>query len=152
MKKKGSPEPAAKAAGKVSLFDILNNITGSRDKSLVTDEYMKAYTPFMMNRFLMQRRSTIEAAALANMESISDKRIHHDFLMGMELKFYRGKWTKEVKQDYEDYIPLVQEAYGVSKQRAHEYCKILSAEELELVKASLYTGGADATKKKRSKA
>lgn len=135
----------------VSLFDILNNVTGSKNATIVNDDYLRAHAPFQMNRFLMQRKTTILVANLLNCEVVTDKRFHHDFLLYTKpLSFYKGKWVKVEPPSYDEYIEIVQKIYGVSKARAHEYCKMLTTEQLIELKSMTDTGGAKSAPKKRS--
>lgn len=125
-----------------SLFDVLDNITTTKDRSLILSDpdYLKAYNPFGINRALMQSPTSIMIAAEVNKRVIVDKVWHQNFLISSIKKApRRAKWVK--KEDKDEFLPFVMKQYAVSEKKALGMLTILTNDELEAIKHSQREGG-----------
>jgi hypothetical protein len=120
-------------------FDILKSIN---EKSSLAwdDEAVKAYAPFIINRGLSYNMQTIMFANAMNRYPQLDKRMQYDF-------YYRGipkgkrydKWQK--KSDLSSDVLVVKEFYGINNEKAEYALKLLTNDQLTMIKEKLKKGG-----------
>lgn len=137
-------------AEKVGLFDILDNLTKTRDKSKIDDPaYRNEYRVFGINRALMQNPKTIMVAAAANRAVIVDREMHQNFVIHSIHGFVkRVSWTKKETKD--EFIEPVMNFYSVSEKKALEYLSILDETQLAFIINSQRQGGSEKGKRKKS--
>ncbi len=126
-----------------SLFDFLKHLTepnGRRDLLLEDEANMKAYQPFIINRGLAQHIATVMYAQEMNKCGSISKEMHYGFLFGSIKKSKRyAKWAK--KDETPEDIQLIAETYQVSIERAMEYAKLISKEDIQRIRAKQDKGG-----------
>lgn len=107
---------------------------------LDTEEALKAYSPFMVNRGVAQAMNTVMFAQEMNKRGVQDKEMHFAFLFNVVKKAKRyAKWSK--KEAISDDILLVQEVYQVNQERAVEFLELLSPEQLQQLREYNDKGG-----------
>lgn len=125
-----------------TLFDYLKAINepGGRVDMLESEEALKAYSPFMINRGVAQSMDTVMFAQAMNKASVTDKEMHYAFLFGAIKKKRRfAKWAK--KDESNEDLLLIQEIYQVNQERASSYLELLSAEQIESLRMHQDKGG-----------
>lgn len=123
------------------LFDFLNDITFLK-KDLTRqgdDSVIKSYEPFPVIQGLSQHVDTVLIANELNKHPMVTKQMHHDYLFhSIRSKKRMGKWAKKTKIDK---LNIIVEYYQCSKEKAKDYLKILTDEQVKQIETILYTGG-----------
>tara|TARA_Y100000004_G_scaffold120534_1_gene135480 strand:- start:638 stop:1042 length:405 start_codon:yes stop_codon:yes gene_type:complete len=123
------------------LKDYLNTINLSK-KNLMEDDdpaWEKNYPPYIVNKCLAQHMDTIMFANEMNQYQNLDKKLQYDFFINIVRPRKRfSPWGK--KQKVKD-LELVKQFYGYSTEKAMQALRILSPEQIEIIKDKLNTGG-----------
>tara|TARA_B110000503_G_C7109492_1_gene397462 strand:+ start:760 stop:1155 length:396 start_codon:yes stop_codon:yes gene_type:complete len=124
------------------LKDYLNAINHSKQKLLDTDDkdWEKKYSPYIINKCLSMFWDTLPQANEMNGYHFLSKKIQFDFLLNSvrTKKRFGGKWLKHTKLDDLEYV---KEYYGYSNEKAKQALSILTKEQIEHIKKSLFKGG-----------
>jgi hypothetical protein len=99
----------------------------------------KDYAPFMVNRALSYHPDCIEHANRMNYNFNLDKKPQYDYLINIIRARKRpyAKWEKRVK---EDDLSAVKLFFGYSDKKATECLKILTEEQLQIIRLKTNTG------------
>lgn len=120
-------------------FDFINSIN-NKTKIEWDDAVEKAYTPFIINRGLSFNLQTVLFANMMNKYPTIDKKMQYDFYFyGVSKGRRYDKWIK--KEGTAADIQAIREFYHINNFRALEVLKILSNEQLEIIKVKLSKGG-----------
>lgn len=120
-------------------FDIINSIN-NKTKLDWDDVTEKSYTPFMINRGLSFNMQTVLFANEMNQFPQLDKKMQYDFYFNGIPKGKRfDKWQKKLAVD--DDVKLIMSFYDINIQRAEEYLKLLSSEQIDVIKQKMKQGG-----------
>ena len=120
-------------------FDIINSIN-NKTKLDWDDVTEKSYTPFMINRGLSFNIQTVLFANEMNQFPQLDKKMQYDFYFNGIPKGKRfDKWQKKLAVD--DDVKLIMSFYDINIQRAEEYLKLLSSEQIDVIKQKMKQGG-----------
>ena len=123
------------------LKDYLNTINLTK-KNLMEDGdsgWEKNYPPFIINKCLSQHMDTILMANEMNQYPGLDKKMQYDFFINIVRPRKRfSPWGK--KEKVKD-IELVKEFYGYSTEKAMQALRILTDNQLEIIKDKLNKGG-----------
>ena len=125
----------------MSPFDFLNSINLSKKNLFEEDPQAgKDYKPFIINRGLSYFPDTIFYANQMNQHPGLDKDMQFFFFLNIISRKKRfSKWSK--KDETTESLELVKEYYGYSSEKAAEALKVLSEENLIMIKEKLYKGG-----------
>jgi len=125
----------------MSPFDFLNSINLTKENLFETDPQAgKDYKPFLINRGLSYFPDTVFYANQMNQHPGLDKDMQFFFFLNIISRKKRfSKWSK--KDDSTESLELVKEYYGYSSEKATEALKVLSEENLIMIKEKLYKGG-----------
>lgn len=123
----------------MSPFDIINNITSSKD-NIWADIEEKDYNAFMVNRGLSYHFDCVLFANEVNLRRNMPKKQQYEFLLhSIQPKKKRfSKWASS-KKDQE--ILKVSEYYSVSFRKAAAIRNLLTDEEYSELESKLYKGG-----------
>jgi hypothetical protein len=126
---------------KVGLFDFVNDLSSDK-QYLYNDDTDSVYSQFMINRAMSQHLDTILLASEMNKRSGMSNEMHHDFLFyTVDKKKRFGKWAKKSEVNVE-VIGWLKNHYCVGHERAIEYLKLLSDEQVKQIELKLKaTGG-----------
>jgi hypothetical protein len=117
--------------------DIIPSILQTKKDVLDTE---KDYTPFIVNRSLSYHMDCILYVNQMNLHSVLDSKLQYHYLLHsvrpMKRKFQ--SWQKKEKINE---IDCVKEFFGYSNQKAKEALKILTPNDLEIIKNKLEKGG-----------
>lgn len=123
------------------LKDYLNSINLSKN-NLMEDEdpaWEKNYPPFIINKCMSQHLDTVMFANEMNQYPGLDKRLQYDFFINTVRPRKRfSPWGK--KEKVKD-IELVKEFYGYSTEKAMQALRILTENQLEIIRTKLNKGG-----------
>jgi len=125
----------------MSPFDFLNAINFTKEDLFEKDpQAAKDYNAFLINRGLSYFPDTVFYANQMNQQSGLDKDMQFFFFLNIISKKKRfSKWSK--KDPETETLQLVKEYYGYSSEKATEALKVLSEENLIMIKEKLYKGG-----------
>lgn len=131
-------------------FDFINAISHTKKNLLVgtdNDELAaKDYNSFIVNKGLSYFIDTVQYANDMNMYHNLDSQLQFRYLLNtIRPKKRFSKWVK--KQKFED-AKLISEHYGYSLAKAEEVIKILSDEQIRIIKQTLDKGGVNSKEKK----
>lgn len=124
----------------MELSDFLQSINKTKINLMVGDNSAeKHYVPFVVNKCLSYFADTIFHANMMNYNHIASKKMQYDYYLSSVSKKNRfSKWTKPENTEN---IDLIKEYYGYSDKKAKEVAKILSQEQLKIIKDMLNKGG-----------
>jgi len=125
----------------MSPFDFLNAINTTKENLFETNQQAgKDYKPFLINRGLSYFPDTVFYANQMNQYAGLDKDMQFFFFLNIISRKKRfSKWSK--KDAETESLELVKEYYGYSSEKATEALKVLSEENLIMIKEKLYKGG-----------
>lgn len=127
----------------MSPFDFVTNINGAQ-KDLIRqsenpDLMEKSYNPFLINRSLSYFVDTILYANEINQAKHLDFLLQNDYYLNSIRSAKRfSKWAKPLENSD---IESIQEYYKVSYMKALDISKILSKEQIDLIKIRIIKGG-----------
>ena len=99
----------------------------------------KNYPSFVINKCMSQHLDTIMIANEMNQYPGLDRKMQYDFFINIVRPRKRfSPWGK--KQKVKD-LELVKQFYGYSTEKAMQALRILSPEQIEIIKDKLNTGG-----------
>ena len=123
------------------LKDYLNSINVTK-KNLMEDEdpdWEKNYSPFVINKCMSHHIDTVMYANEMNQYPNLDKKLQYDFFINTVRSRKRfSPWGK--KEKVKD-IELVKEFYGYSTEKAMQALRILTNNQLVVIKEKLNKGG-----------
>ena len=123
------------------LKDYLNSINLSK-KNLMGDEdpaWEKNYPPYIINKCMSHHMDTVMFANEMNQYPGLDKKLQYDFFINTVRPRKRfSPWGK--KEKVKD-IELVKEFYGYSTEKAMQALRILTDNQLEIIRTKLNKGG-----------
>ena len=122
------------------LKDYLNTI--NQTKQYLMDEdpgWEKNYPAYVINKCMSQHMDTLMYANEMNQYQGLDKKLQYDFFINIVRPRKRfSPWGK--KQKVKD-LELVKQYYGYSTEKALQALRILSPEQLEIIRDKLNKGG-----------
>lgn len=122
-----------------SPFDFVNAINQSKQDIMVDDIEEKSYSSYMVNRSLSYFPETVLFANEMNRLHQLDNKLQFHFLLTTIRKGKRfSKWAKA---DNPKDIEVIKEYYGYSNEKAKSALSLLSRDQIEELKCSLFKGG-----------
>lgn len=121
-------------------FDYVNAILQNKKQIIVDELTEKNYVPFIVNRSLSYHSDCVMYANEVNRRHFLDKKLQNDFLLNTVRSRKRpfAKWVKSEKSEDIECVKLV---YGLSDSKAREALRLLSDEQIQLLKEKTDTGG-----------
>ena len=122
------------------LKDYLNSINQTKEYLMDEDPgWEKNYPSFVINKCMSQHLDTIMIANEMNQYPGLDRKMQYDFFINIVRPRKRfSPWGK--KQKVKD-LELVKEFYGYSTEKAMQAMRILSPDQLEIIRDKLNKGG-----------
>ena len=121
-----------------AVSETKQNIISGTDNDELAE---KAYNPFIINRGLSFYPDTILYANELNRRPLLDKK--PQFLYLLNTLRPRKRYTKWLKEEKNEEIEIVSEYFGYSRAKAKDVIKILSSDQLKIIKTRLEKGGAN---------
>lgn len=120
-------------------FDYVNTINTSK-KDLMEDPAAEThYVPFVVNKALSYFPDSIAGAQAMNLASHIDNKLQYHYLLNNIRPAKRfAKWAK--KQDDGD-LDVVKQYYGYGNEKAAQALRVLTEQELQLIRKRLERGG-----------
>ncbi len=123
------------------LKDYLNAVNHTKEPLMDGEDetWEKKYPPFIVNKCLSGFMDTVMFANEMNQYPNLDKKLQYDFFINTVRSRKRfSPWGK--KEKVKD-IELVKEFYGYSTEKAMQALRILTDNQLEIIKDKLNKGG-----------
>jgi hypothetical protein len=119
--------------------EIIPSILQTKEYALLTEQDEKSYSSFMVNRALSFHEDTVLIANEINGYHNLDNKLKYDFLINTirAQKRQYSKWHKRAKSVDLD---VVKEYYGYSDAKANEALKVLTDDQIAMMKKLLYKG------------
>ena len=122
------------------IFKIINNINVETKNILASKEVsVSDYLPFMVNKALSYHNDTILYANEMNINNSLAKDIQYNYLFNSIKK--RKRFYKWYKADEDNEIDLIVKEYKVNNQKAIQIKKLLTEEQMNILKKKYNTGG-----------
>ena len=122
------------------LSDYLNSINWSKEDLQERDgDWMKNYPPYIVNKCL---DGFIDSVLYAN-----EMNIMHHLGKDMQYSFYLNSLRKKrryspwLKKDKARDLDVIKQYYGYNNDKAQDALRILTKDQIELIKTKLNTGG-----------
>ena len=125
---------------RTELREYLNSINQTK-KNVMDDNpsAVKDYPPFIVNKCLAYHLDTILFANEMNKYHSLDKKMQYDFFIN-SLK-PRKRFSPWIKKQTLEHLDLIKEYYGYNHAKSLEALRILTTEQLEIIKKALNKGG-----------
>ena len=122
------------------LKDYLNSINQTKEYLMDEDPgWEKNYPSFVINKCMSQHMDTIMIANEMNQYPGLDRKMQYDFFINIVRPRKRfSPWGK--KQKVKD-LELVKQFYGYSTEKALQAMRILSPDQIEIIRDKLNKGG-----------
>lgn len=124
---------------KISPFDFVNAIHYTKEQLIVDDYTEKQYNPFIVNKSLSFGADTVIAANEMNSRPHVGKRLQFDFLINTIRP--RKRFNKWIKAEKVEDIDVVKQYYNYNTDKAQQALRILTPDQLNIIKERLSTGG-----------
>ena len=123
-----------------SPFDFVHAIQQNKQQLIVDKASEDEYVPFIINRALSFHKDCIMQANEMNRRHFLDNKMQNDFLMNIVRGYKRPfiKWAKPEKNDDIDCIKII---FNFSDSKAREALKIISKEDIKILKKRISIGG-----------
>lgn len=123
----------------MSPFDFLKSINDTKKDVMLDDIDEKDYVSFVVNRSLSYFPDTVGMANVMNRYHHIDNKLQYEFLRGIVRKRKRfSKWEKPQKQND---IEVIKEYYKYSNEKAAQVNKLLTEEQMVVLRAKVHKGG-----------
>ena len=119
--------------------EIIPSILQTKQPFILTEQDEKSYSPFMVNRALSYHRDTVLWVNEMNQYPNLDKKLQADFLLNT-VRAYKRPYSKWHKKAQSSDLETIKEYYGYNDAKAVEALKILSDDQIALMKKQLYKG------------
>lgn len=125
----------------MSPFDFINAINSTKKNLMVGTENdtlaESSYVPFVTNKTLSYFPDTLMYANEMNVHHNIDKKLQFDYLLNSVRTAKR--FTKWLKKDNSD-VELVRQYYGYSNEKAMQAIRILTPEQISLIRTKMTKG------------
>lgn len=123
-------------------FDYINSINFTKKnlmKGSENDELAeKGYVPYITNKTLSYFTDTLLYANEMNRYHFLDNRLQYEFYLNSIRK--KKRFAKWAKADDNDELSMISEFYQISLSKAKEAIKILSPEQIKIIKDKMEQG------------
>lgn len=125
---------------RTELREYLNSINQTKKNVMDNNpSAVKDYPPFIINKCLAYHLDTVLFANEMNKYHSLDKKMQYDFFIN-SLK-PRKRFSPWIKKQTLEHLDLIKEYYGYNHAKSLEALRILTTEQLELIKKALNKGG-----------
>lgn len=133
---KKKSDPFSPFAFVKSVTQTKQNLMKGTDNDALAE---RAYTAFIVNKALALYCDTVLYANEMNMRPHLDNRLQYDYFLNIIRK--SARYEKWIKTEGSDDLEAVKQFYGLSNEKAKQALRVLTADQLTLIKTKLDTGG-----------
>ena len=124
----------------IELKDWLNSINLNKNNIIKEDpDSERKYAPFIINKCMSGHLDTVLLANEMNMSHSLPKSLQYDFFLNSVRK--KKRFSPWLRKDKVKDLDCVKRYYGYSNQKALQALRILSPEQIVLIKSKLEIGG-----------
>lgn len=127
-------------------FDFIKAITETKENVIVDELTEKMYEPFIVNRGLSFFPDTVLYANEMNFRATLDGK--SQFLYLLNTIRQRKRYSKWLKKEKNDDIKMISEFFGYSLAKSKDVLKLLTKEQMALIRTKLEKGGVNTKEKK----
>lgn len=127
-------------------FDFIKAITETKENVMADEVTEKAYEPFIVNRGLSFFTDTVLYANEMNFRASLDGK--PQFLYLLNTIRQRKRYSKWLKKEKNDDIRMISEFFGYSLAKSKDTLRLLSQEQIALIRTKLEKGGVNTKEKK----
>lgn len=127
-------------------FDFIKAITETKENVIVDELTEKMYEPFIVNRGLSFFPDTILYANEMNFRATLDGK--SQFLYLLNTIRQRKRYSKWLKKEKNDDIKMISEFFGYSLAKSKDVLKLLTKDQMALIRTQLEKGGVSTKEKK----
>ena len=120
--------------------EIIPSILQTKKCVINDDIDAKDYTPFVVNRALSYHIDCVLYANEMNINNLLDKDMQYQYLLNT-IRPMKRKFQSWQKAEVDNNMECVKEFFGYSNEKAKEALRILSDEQLAIIKAKTNKGG-----------
>ncbi len=124
---------------KITPFDFVKDIQFAHSNLIVDEWSEKQYNPYMVNLILSFGADTVIQANEMNSRPNLSKKAQNLFLINMIRP--KKRFTPWVKAEKIQDVELVKRYYGYSNEKARSVLRVLTAQQLDIIRERLNTGG-----------
>ena len=124
---------------KISPFDFVNAIHYTKENLIVDEWSEKQYNPFIVNKSLSFGADTVIPANEMNSRPHVEKRLQFDFLSSTIRP--RKRFNEWVKAEKIEELEIIKKYYSYNTEKALQALKILSSEQIQVLKERMFKGG-----------
>jgi hypothetical protein len=121
-------------------FDFVNDILKDKKNLMVDDQSEKDYIPFIVNKGLSYYKDCVFQVNEVNRRPHMEKRMQYDFLLKI-IRGYKRPYARWEKKTKDDDFANVKKYFSLSNTKTHEALRLLSKEDLKIIKNKLNVGG-----------
>lgn len=119
--------------------EIIPSILQTKENLLETEEAQKVYNPYVVNKALSHHMDTVMYSNMMNMSFNLHSKAQYDYLIN-SIRAKKRPYTKWYKPEKEDDLVAVKMFFGYSDRKAREALKLLTDEQVEIIKTKTKIG------------
>jgi hypothetical protein len=120
--------------------EIIPSILKTKNNVLETEDDIKSYTPFIVNRALSYHSDCIHYVNAMNLYSLLDKDMQYNFYLH-SIRSMKRKFQPWQKLEKNDDLQAVKTYFRYSNEKAKQALRILSKQQIDSIKKLVDTGG-----------
>lgn len=124
----------------MSPFDFVNEIQQGKKQLIIDDATETEYVPFLVNRALSYHKDCVMYANEMNRRHQIDKKLQNDFLLNT-VRSKRRPFNKWAKAEKNEDMACVKSYYGLSDAKARDALRLLTDEQIQMLKDKTDVGG-----------
>jgi hypothetical protein len=121
-------------------FEYVNQIMQGKKNLIVDDLTEKEYVPFLVNKSLSYQKDCILFANEMNRRHFLDNKLQFDFLINT-IRSKKRSFVKWVKPEVNDDVNMIKKYFGYNDDKARQALRVLTSEDLEIVRDRMDVGG-----------
>ena len=123
------------------LKDYLNSINRTKQNLMREGDplWEKKYPPYIINKCMSHHMDTVMYANEMNQYSNLDNQLQYDFFINTVRP--RQRFSPWGKKDKVQDLDIVKQYYGFNNEKALDALRILTSDQLEIIRSKLNTGG-----------
>lgn len=120
--------------------EVIPSIYQTKENVLTTEDDVKDYNPFLVNRTLSYHMDCILYANEMNIHHHVDKKLQYEYLLNT-VRSRKRPFQKWVKPESNEDIQIIKEYFGYSNSKAKDALSILNDEQINAIRIITNKGG-----------
>lgn len=119
--------------------EIIPSVLQTKENLLDSEEAQKAYNPYVVNKALSHHMDCVMYSNMMNMSFNLHNKAQYDYLIN-SIRAKKRPYTKWYKPEKEDDLVAVKMFFGYSDRKAREALKLLTDEQVKIIKTKTKIG------------